>query len=153
MRTPTTLTLIHHDDRILLGMKKRGFGMGRWNGFGGKLEAGETVEEAAKREMLQESGITIKGMEKVATLDFEFHNKPGDIIEVNIFRVNDWHGDPVEGEEMKPAWYHVTEIPFKSMWPDDRYWMPLFLTKRKFSGKFLFGPNDSVLEYHLRVVG
>ena len=35
--------------RVLLGMKKRGFGAGKWNGFGGKLEPGETIEEAAKR--------------------------------------------------------------------------------------------------------
>jgi len=36
-------------DRILLGMKKRGFGAGWWNGFGGKVQQGETIEEAAKR--------------------------------------------------------------------------------------------------------
>ena len=34
---------------VLLGMKKRGFGQGRWNGFGGKVQAGETVEDAAIR--------------------------------------------------------------------------------------------------------
>ena len=127
--------------------------MGRWNGFGGKLEPGETVEEAAKREMLQESGVTIREMEKVATLDFEFEHKPGEVIEVNIFKVKDWHGEPMEGEEMKPQWWHLHEIPFKSMWPDDRYWMPLFLRGKKFTGRFLFGPNDSVLEYTLKVVG
>ncbi len=151
MRTRTTLTLIHNNDKILLGMKKRGFGMGRWNGFGGKLEAGESVEDAAKREMLQESGITIKEMEQVGWLDFEFEKKPGEIIEVNIFRVKEWSGEPVEGEEMKPEWWHLHEIPFKSMWPDDSYWMPLFLDGRKFEGRFLFGPNDSVLEYTLKV--
>lgn len=151
MRIPTTLTLIHDKDRILLGMKKRGFGAGRWNGFGGKLEVGETVEEAAKREMLQESGITILSMEKVGTLDFEFEAKPGDIIEVNIFRVIEWKGKPVEGEEMKPEWFPVNEIPFDHMWPDDRYWVPLFLAGKKVTGKFLFGPKDSVVEYTLRI--
>ncbi|MEK7607017.1 MAG: DNA mismatch repair protein MutT, partial [Patescibacteria group bacterium] len=35
-----TLCFIHQSPRILLGMKKRGFGAGRWNGFGGKVEAG-----------------------------------------------------------------------------------------------------------------
>jgi 8-oxo-dGTP pyrophosphatase MutT (NUDIX family) len=34
---------------ILLGMKKRGFGAGKWNGFGGKLEENESNEAAAKR--------------------------------------------------------------------------------------------------------
>ena len=44
--------------QLLLGRKKRGFGEGKWNGFGGKLEPGETVEEAAVRELQEESGVT-----------------------------------------------------------------------------------------------
>lgn len=36
-------------NQILLGMKKRGFGVGKWNGFGGKIEENETTEEGAKR--------------------------------------------------------------------------------------------------------
>jgi 8-oxo-dGTP pyrophosphatase MutT (NUDIX family) len=34
---------------ILLGMKKRGFGVDKWDGFGGKIEDGESNEIAAKR--------------------------------------------------------------------------------------------------------
>lgn len=44
-----TLALIRSNSNILLGMKKRGFGVGRWNGFGGKVHSNETVLEAAKR--------------------------------------------------------------------------------------------------------
>lgn len=44
-----TLALIQSNGNILLGMKKRGFGVGRWNGFGGKVHSDETVLEAAKR--------------------------------------------------------------------------------------------------------
>ena len=39
-----TLCCIYNNGRILLGMKKRGFGAGRWNGFGGKVHDGETIE-------------------------------------------------------------------------------------------------------------
>ena len=38
------------EERILLAMKKRGFGAGKFNGFGGKVEARETILEAALRE-------------------------------------------------------------------------------------------------------
>jgi len=34
----TTIIFPIYDDQVLLGMKKRGFGEGKWNGFGGKLE-------------------------------------------------------------------------------------------------------------------
>ena len=44
-----TLAFVLDSRRILLGMKKRGFGAGRWNGFGGKVDPGESIEGAAKR--------------------------------------------------------------------------------------------------------
>ena len=44
-----TLVLVVQPGRVLLGMKKRGFGEGKWNGFGGKVQSGETIEEAARR--------------------------------------------------------------------------------------------------------
>ncbi|XP_064232615.1 uncharacterized protein LOC135268091 isoform X5 [Aotus nancymaae] len=43
-----TLVLVLQPQRVLLGMKKRGFGAGHWNGFGGKVQEGETIEEGAK---------------------------------------------------------------------------------------------------------
>ncbi len=44
---------------ILLGMKKRGFGEGKWNGFGGKLEPGERMIQCAQRELEEESGLQV----------------------------------------------------------------------------------------------
>ncbi len=46
-----TLCFFERGDEVLLGMKKRGFGVGLWNGFGGKVEAGEAVEAAAHVEL------------------------------------------------------------------------------------------------------
>ncbi len=151
-RTPLTLCLIHDDERVLLGMKKRGFGAGRWNGFGGKVREGETIEEATRREVLEEINVEVDELEKMGIIDFEFEAKPGDILEVHIYRATTWNGEPKEGEEMRPRWYAISEIPFKEMWPDDCYWMPLFFQGKKFRGRFLFGPQDSVLEYCLNVV-
>ena len=59
-RKVLTLVLLRKGSRVLLGMKKRGFGAGKWNGFGGKVEAGETVVEAAAREVQEECGLTVK---------------------------------------------------------------------------------------------
>ncbi len=44
-----TLVLVSKKSGILLGLKKRGFGEGKWNGFGGKIESGESVMQAAIR--------------------------------------------------------------------------------------------------------
>lgn len=44
-----TLTLILKENEILLGMKNRGLGEGKWNGFGGKVEPNESIDDGAKR--------------------------------------------------------------------------------------------------------
>jgi len=150
----TTLCIIHQHPRILLGMKKRGFGAGRWNGFGGKIKTGESIEDATKREMQEESGVEIENLDKVGIMEFEFKGNP-EIIEVHVFKSENFEGEIIESEEMKPQWFHVDEIPFKEMWPDDLYWMPLFLKGKKFKGKFLFdqpaapGQMSTILEKKL----
>jgi 8-oxo-dGTP diphosphatase/2-hydroxy-dATP diphosphatase len=145
MKKLLTLCIIYQHPRILLGMKKRGFGAGRWNGFGGKVEATETIEGAAKRELLEEAGIKAENLDKVGIIDFEFKGNP-EILQVHIFRADSFSGEPKESEEMKPQWFNIDKIPFKEMWPDDVHWMPLFLSGKKFKGKFLFGESDIILE-------
>jgi len=143
-----TLCVIHQHPKVLLGMKKRGFGAGRWNGFGGKISKGETIEAAARREIKEEAGIEVKNLDKVGIIDFEFKGNP-EILQVHIFKSDDFSGIPTESEEMKPQWFYIDEIPFKEMWPDDIHWMPLFFKGKKFKGRFLFGKDDVVLEKEL----
>lgn len=138
------------EEEVLLGLKRRGFGEGRWNGFGGKVEDGETVEVAAIRELREESGIEAKTIKKVGVLEFSFENDPK-ILEVHIFKVPDFAGSPVESEEMKPQWFKFGEIPFGRMWSDDAYWMPLLLSNRSFRGKFLFD-RPSTAEYSAKII-
>jgi len=52
--------MISRDCQILLGMKKKGFGRGLWqHSFCGKVEKGESVVEAAVRELEEESGLQV----------------------------------------------------------------------------------------------
>jgi len=143
-----TLCIIYQHPQILLGMKKKGFGAGRWNGFGGKVELDEKIEDAAKRELYEEAGITAENFDKVGIIDFEFQGNP-EILQVHIFKANNFLGDPTESDEMKPQWFNVNEIPFNDMWPDDIHWMPLLLNGKKFTGKFLFGQKDIILRKDL----
>ena len=148
MKKQMTLCIIHQKDKVLLGMKKQGFGAGRWNGFGGKVETGEGVEVAAKREVLEEAGIEVQEIEKIGIIEFEFQGNP-EILEVHIFKATDFSGTPTESDEMRPQWFEIAEIPYAKMWPDDIYWLPLFLEGKKFKGKFLFGKDDAILEKEL----
>ena len=147
-----TLAFIIENNRILLALKKRGFGAGRYNGFGGKLLENETFEDALKREMLEESGIQVLRAEKVGIHSFMSTERPDEELEVHVFHVTSYSGEPIETEEMKPEWFALDTIPFETMWPDDQYWFPLFLADKKFRTKFLFGENDTVLEKDIQEV-
>jgi 8-oxo-dGTP pyrophosphatase MutT (NUDIX family) len=148
MKKLLTLAFVHDRSRVLLGMKKRGFGEGRWNGFGGKVTADETIEEAARRELVEEAGIKPLALEKQGVLTFSFENDP-QTLEVHVFSVPAFRGEPLETEEMRPQWFHHSDIPFDQMWPDDRHWLPLFLAGKSFTGSFRFRDTDTLLSAHV----
>ena len=151
MRRLLTLCVVHENDRILLGLKKRGFGEGRWNGFGGKVGQGEVIENAARRELQEECGIEPIDMKKRGVLNFEFENNP-DILEVHVFSATKFSGSPSESEEMKPQWFGLSEIPYHSMWPDDKHWLPILLSGKDFHGDFFFKDTNNLLRHELRTI-
>ncbi len=142
MQKLLTLCIIHRQSKVLLGMKKRGFGAGRWNGFGGKVEEGEDIEEATRREVKEEAGLTVTRMVHAGVLDFSFESDPKKL-EVHVFRVTEFNGKPRESEEMKPQWFDIKDIPYVNMWSDDPFWLPLLLEGKSFKGMFHFDrPSD-----------
>lgn len=137
-----TLVVIHDHEKILLGLKKRGFGSGRWNGFGGKVQDGENIEQSALRELQEEVGIIPQDLRNRGQIVFSFEAEP-DELEVNIFSANNFSGEVVESEEMRPQWYLHKEIPYDQMWADDPHWSPLVLDGKNVKGKFHFdNPQD-----------
>jgi len=156
MNNTTLLFLVKKDGEkvgeLCLAMKKRGFGMNRFNGTGGKLKEGESIEQAAKRETEEEIGVRAIDLQQVATLDFFFAKKPEWSQQVHVFFTTTWDGVPTESEEMRPEWFTVDAIPFDKMWPDDIFWLPRVLKGEYIKGKFTFGDNDVILDQHLEGV-
>ena len=126
-----TLCIIEKHGRILLGMKKRGFGTGRWNGFGGKVQDNESIKDGAEREIFEETSLTAKSLSQVGTIIFKFEDGTG-IHEVHVFRCSDFEGQEKESEEMKPQWFNVNQIPYENMWPADSYWLPYLIGGKNF---------------------
>ena len=145
-----TLCIVYQHPKVLLGMKKRGFGAGNWNGFGGKVEKGETIEEGAIRELKEECGITALDIVKNGIINFGFESDPQKL-EVHIYSVKNFEGEPNETEEMNPMWFHIDEIPFKNMWSSDLFWVPLILKGKKFKGSFLFD-KPSTKDYSAKII-
>ena len=132
-------------------MKKRGFGVGKWNGFGGKLHDGENVIQAALREITEEAGITPAFLTSVAVIDFSFADKPEWDQQVHVFTAKKWAGDPTETEEMAPQWFSYTNIPYTSMWPDDIFWLPQVLSGKTLTAQFAFDADQKLVGHLVKL--
>jgi len=146
------------EGKVLLGMKKRGFGAGRMNGFGGKVEQGESILEAAKRELHEEANIIATDITACGQIFFAFEDSPV-LMDVHVYRVDKWDGVIQETEEMQPAWHSVKSaqegsadapdlpaIPFDRMWPDDTLWLPSFLAGKTIVGRVDFEKPQAAAE-------
>ncbi len=149
----TTLLFLVRDDEILLAMKKRGFGANRYNGVGGKLDPGETVEQTLVRESQEEVGVTPTHFWKVAEHDFiqEDSDAPWRMY-VHVYFCDQWQGEPVETEEMAPKWFNVKDIPYDKMWQDDEHWLPHVLSGSRVYGQFSFDEADAMLTKNVQIV-
>lgn len=131
MKRTFTVCIVRQGDKILLGYKKTKIGKGLYNGFGGKVESDETLEEAALRELEEESGIRATEASHCGVTTAKFSLMP-DVIEFHVWLVTSFTGEPIETSEMRPQWFEIGDIPYDQMWADDRYWLPLALEGKRF---------------------
>ena len=151
-RKVLTLVLLRQEGKVLLGMKKRGFGVGKWNGFGGKVEPGETIAEAAAREVREECGLIVDpdDLEATAEMEFEFKDDPVKL-EVHVYQTRKFSGEMIETEEMKPEWFEEDSVPYQNMWLDDELWYPYMFSNQKFTAYFLFDGHDKMLKHNIEI--
>ncbi len=143
-----TLLFIVEPSRVLLIRKKRGLGAGKINAPGGRLEPGETPQQAAIRETEEEIGVTPLAPVYHGSLRFEFVD--GYKLQAHVFVANAYRGDPIETAEATPLWFSIAAIPFEEMWADDALWLPHVLAGKKISGRFIFDA-DAMLDHELSV--
>lgn len=145
-----TLVFFIEGDNILLAMKKRGFGAGRWNGIGGKAEKGETIAAAMIREAEEEVCVSPLEFESAAYLEFKYPDSATVI--ANVFICTTWDGEPLETEEMAPHWFKIKDIPYDTMWEGDRLWMPHVLNGKFIRGEFVYTSKDKLLSHSIEEV-
>ncbi len=149
---PRTLAFLLRETDILLGLKKKGFGKNYLLGIGGKVENGETIEAAARREIAEEIYVLLPELHKVGVLNFYFpHIEDGSWDQkVHVFTATKWEGEPQESEEIKPAWFKKDNIPYENMWDDARYWLPQILTGQSVEEEFVFDQALKVTHHTIK---
>lgn len=110
---------------------------GKYNGLGGKLNAGEDVVAGMRREIREEAGLECDEMTLRGTISWPGFGKDGADWFGFIFRVDRWHGTPRrENPEGVLEWVPVARILELPLWEGDRYFLPLVFdgTARQFHG-------------------
>ncbi|KAJ2605957.1 hypothetical protein EV177_006038 [Coemansia sp. RSA 1804] len=128
--------------QVLLGLKKRGMGVGLWNGFGGKIELGETFEEGAHRELKEECGLSARAMKHVGVLLMK--RKDGSLMTIYVYTAHGVSGCIAESDEMEPKWFDVSELPYDGAYKEARLWWPAMLSGKAFVARFVFSHPDNI---------
>lgn len=115
----SAVALIDPDGRILLAQRPEHKSMGGlWEFPGGKVEPGETPEEALIRELQEELGINT-WESCLAPLTFASHSYEEFHLLMPVFACRKWEGNPTPQEGQNLAWVRVNEMRTYPMPPAD----------------------------------
>lgn len=107
---------------------------GKWNGLGGKFEAGETPEGCVKREVQEETGLVIQNPRLHGLLMFP--NFKGNDWYVFLFTATEFSGELIDSPEGKLEWIPDDKLSELNLWESDHIFMPWIKAGNFFSAKF-----------------
>jgi 8-oxo-dGTP diphosphatase len=81
----------------------------KWEFPGGKIEEGETPEQALARELSEELGIDATIGRRITTIRHNYRN--GGVIEIGFFTVTEYKSEMVNNIFQQMLWSPVTELP------------------------------------------
>lgn len=110
---------------------------GKWNGLGGKLDAGESPEECVVREMREESGLTVLDARLRGVLTFPAF-KAGEDWLVFLYTASRFEGALGVCAEGDLEWVEDAALAELPLWEGDRIFLPWLEQERFFSGKFTY---------------
>jgi 8-oxo-dGTP diphosphatase len=135
-----TLCYVRNNGRTLMIhriKKANDMHQGKWNGLGGKLEPGETPEECAAREVLEESGLLVGGLTLKGLLTFPAFANEEDWYAF-VFVAHDFEGELIDSREGVLKWIDDADLLDLPLWEGDRIFLPWLDQPGFFSGKFTY---------------
>ena len=122
----TTLCYLERDGRYLMlhrTKKHNDENRDKWIGVGGKFEAEESPEDCMRREILEETGLTVSNYAYRGVVTFVSNEYGTEYM--HLFTVTDWTGTVKECDEGELAWIEKTKLLSLPMWEGDRIFLGL----------------------------
>jgi len=143
-----TLCYVKHNGKILMlhrNKKPNDMHAGKWNGLGGKFEAGESPEMCIKREVQEEAGIMIHDPHLHGLLLFP--NFKGDDWYVFVFTARNFDGELIEASpEGTLEWINDDQLTKLNLWESDAIFLPWLEGEKFFSARFVY--DGDTLQHH-----
>jgi mutator protein MutT len=152
--TTATVCFVRRDGKVLLQRRAPGrTWAGRLNGPGGKVAVGETPDGAMRREVAEETGLTIDDPVHHGTLDLVFGDPATSRLRVFVYVCDRFMGRARGGREGRLRWYADERLPYDELWPDMRFWLPVVLAGGSVDGTCVFDESgDHLLACQLAIV-
>ncbi|NJC95661.1 MAG: DNA mismatch repair protein MutT [Anaerolineales bacterium] len=132
-----TLCYIKHAGKTLMvyrNKKPNDIHEGKWNGLGGKIEAGETPEECIRREVREEAGLIIQNPHLHGLLMFPKFK--GNDWYVFVFTATEFVGELIDSPEGRLEWIPDEKLTELNLWESDHIFLPWLAENKFFSARF-----------------
>ena len=104
--------------RVLIAQRAPGKHMaGYWEFPGGKIAPGESSEQALTRELAEELGVALRRCHPLLQLR---HDYPDRVVELEVFMVDDYGGEPQGLEAQALKWVAAAQLAAQALLPADR---------------------------------
>ena len=143
----TTLCYLERGDEYLMlhrTKKKNDENHDKWIGVGGKFEAGESPEDCMRREILEETGLTVANYRYRGIVTFVSDIYGTEYM--HLFSVTDWTGEARECDEGELAWIKKQKLFDLTMWQGDRIFLRLLQENASFFSLKLTYEGDELVE-------
>lgn len=143
----TTLCYLQREEKYLMLHRTKKVGdlnKDKWIGVGGKMEFGESPEDCVRREVLEETGYTLKSQAFRGIVTFVYQ----DITEyMYLFTSEDFAGEQIVCDEGELVWIDKKKVCELPIWEGDKIFFRLLEERKEFfSLKLVYDKDGTLVE-------